>query len=75
MFPIKVLSDRSTRKKHADVVLPSVPTKLFVRRWAIHDFVSIAGGMEGKAFLTMVGSPAGDDCFERSKSVSMMCPV
>ena len=41
----------------------------------MQDLVSRAGGMEGEPFLTTVGSPAGDDCLERSKSVNMMCPV
>lgn len=49
-----------------------MPTKLFVLKFAIHDFVSMAGGIEGDPDLTTVGSPAGEDCFERSKSVNMI---
>lgn len=57
-------------------LLPSVPTKLFVRRLAMQALVSMVGGLEGDdPFLTIVGSPAGDDCLERSKSVNMICPV
>lgn len=38
--------------------------------------VSMVGGLEGDdPFLTIVGSPAGDDCLERSKSVNIICPV
>jgi len=52
-----------------------VPTKLFVRKLAIQDLVSMAGGVDGEDDLTTVGSPTGQDCFDRSKSVNMMCPV
>ena len=55
----------------------SVPTKEFVRKLAIHDFVSMVGSEVGVAPLRptiMVGAPPGSDCLERSKSDSMMWP-
>lgn len=55
----------------------SVPTNEFVRKLAMHDLVSIVGSdVELVPFLPMimVGLPPGSDCFERSKSDSMMCP-
>jgi hypothetical protein len=53
----------------------SVPTKEFVRKFAIHDFVSIAGReFEFAPFRPriMVGFPPGSDCFDRSKSDNIM---
>ena len=55
----------------------SVPTKEFVRKLLIHDFVSIVGNDVGDVPLRpsiIVGAPPGSDCFERSKSDSMIWP-
>lgn len=55
----------------------SVPTNELVRKSAMHDRVSIVGRDVVLApFLPtiIVGFPPGADCFERSKSESMMWP-
>lgn len=55
----------------------SVPTNEFVRKSAIHDFVSIVGKDDGPLPLRpkiMVGAPPGPDCLDRSKSDNMMWP-
>lgn len=44
----------------------------------MHDLVSIVGREVGVAPLRptiIVGAPPGPDCFERSKSDSIMCPL
>lgn len=58
-------------------IYSSVPTKEFVRKLAMQDFVSIVGRDVGVAPLRptiMVGAPPGPDCFDRSKSDNMICP-
>ena len=67
----------------------SVPTKLFVRKFAMQLFVSIVGMLPGDGFEVMppvcgrealellaanktAGAPPGSDCFDKSKSESMM---
>jgi hypothetical protein len=52
----------------------SVPTNEFVRKFAMQDLVSTIGseGLVPDLETTMVGTPPGSDCFERSKSESMM---
>ena len=55
----------------------SVPTKEFVLKLAMQDFVSIVGKLlDDVPFrpTIMVGRPPGSDCLERSKSDNMMCP-
>ncbi len=59
-------------------IYSSVPTKELVRKLAMHDLVSIVGREVGVAPLRptiIVGAPPGPDCFERSKSDSIMCPL
>ena len=58
-------------------IYSSVPTKEFVRKLAMQDFVSIVGRDVGVAPLRptiMVGAPPGPDCLDRSKSDNMICP-
>ncbi len=58
-------------------IYSSVPTKEFVRKFAMHDLVSMVGNEVGVAPLRptiIVGAPPGSDCFERSKSDNMMWP-
>lgn len=53
----------------------SVPTKELVRKFAMHDLVSIVGREFGVAPLRPIiifGAPSGPDCFDRSKSDNMM---
>ena len=55
----------------------SVPTNELVRKFAMHDLVSIVGREVGVAPLRptiIVGAPPGPDCLERSKSESIMWP-
>lgn len=64
----------------------SVPTKEFVRKLAMQDLVSMVGREVEFGFeempppperefdRIMVGAPPGSDCFERSKSESIMWP-
>lgn len=55
----------------------SVPTNEFVRKLAMQDLVSMVGSDDVLVpFLPiiMVGLPPGSDCFDRSKSESMMWP-
>jgi hypothetical protein len=56
----------------------SVPTNEFVRKFAMHERVSMAGIESARPppFLdsTMPGLPPPPDCLERSKSDSMMWP-
>lgn len=48
----------------------------FVRKSAIQLFVSTRGTPLGVIILIEAGAPPNEsDCFERSKSDSMMCPV
>ncbi len=56
-------------------IYSSVPTKEFVRKFAMHDFVSMVGNDVAVAPFRptiIVGAPPGPDCFERSKSDNMM---
>ena len=56
-------------------IYSSVPTKEFVRKFAIHDLVSMVGNDVGVAPLRptiIVGAPPGPDCFDRSKSDNMI---
>lgn len=56
-------------------IYSSVPTKELVRKLAMQDFVSMVGSDEVLApFFPMiiVGLPPGPDCFDKSKSESMM---
>ena len=58
-------------------IYSSVPTNEFVRKLAMQDLVSIVGSeLVFVPFLPMimVGFPPGSDCFDRSKSDSIMCP-
>jgi hypothetical protein len=55
----------------------SVPTKEFVRKFAIHDFVSMAGmlcDVPLRLAKRMPGRPPESDCLERSKSDNIMWP-
>lgn len=55
----------------------SVPTNEFVRKFAMHDLVSIVGRASVLAPffpIIMVGLPPGSDCLDRSKSESIMWP-
>lgn len=55
----------------------SVPTKEFVRKLAMQDFVSMVGNEVAVAPLRptiIVGAPPGSDCFERSKSDNIIWP-
>lgn len=55
----------------------SVPTKEFVRKLAMQDFVSMVGSEVGVAPLRptiMVGAPPGSDCLDKSKSDSIIWP-
>ena len=58
-------------------IYSSVPTNEFVRKLAIHDFVSIVGSecCEAPPLETiMVGAPPGSDCLDKSKSDNIICP-
>lgn len=61
----------------------SVPTNEFVRKLLMHDLVSIVGKLllfgfelippDDREFAyIIVGAPPGSDCFDKSKSESMM---
>lgn len=57
---------------------PSVPTNEFVLKSAMQLLVSTSGTPFGVMSLIAAGAPPfpfGSDCFERSKSESMMWPV
>ena len=56
-------------------IYSSVPTNELVRKLAMQDLVSIVGRDVGVAPFRptiIVGAPPGSDCFERSKSDSMI---
>lgn len=58
-------------------IYSSVPTNELVLKFAMHDLVSIAGSvLELVPFRPsiIVGLPPESDCFDRSKSDSMICP-
>lgn len=56
----------------------SVPTNELVLKLFMQDLVSMVGKLLEDVPLRplriMVGRPPGSDCFDKSKSDSMMCP-